>query len=106
MVKADITSDSGVFTFERLKPGRYFAEASYIGMTNFTTEVFEMNDKPVILVPIILTENAKQLEEVVVTATRSLVEVKADRTIFNVQGTINSAGENGLNLLRKAPEYW
>ena len=74
MVKADITSDSGVFTFERLKPGRYFAEASYIGMTNFTTEVFEMNDKPVILVPIILTENAKQLEEVVVTATRSLVE--------------------------------
>ncbi|MBP6566204.1 MAG: TonB-dependent receptor [Saprospiraceae bacterium] len=103
MVKADITSDSGVFTFERLKPGRYFAEASYIGMTNFTTEVFEMNDKPVKMVPIILTENAKQLEEVVVTATRSLVEVKADRTIFNVQGTINSAGENGLNLLRKAP---
>lgn len=103
MVKADITSDSGVFTFERLKPGSYFAEASYIGMTNFTTEVFEMNDKPVILVPIILTENAKQLEEVVVTATRALVEVKADRTIFNVQGTINSAGENGLNLLRKAP---
>jgi len=103
MVKADITSNAGAFNFERLKPGRYFAEASYIGMTNFTTEVFEINDKPIILIPIILSENAKQLEEVVVTATRALVEVKADRTIFNVQGTINSAGENGLNLLRKAP---
>ncbi|MBK8052650.1 MAG: outer membrane beta-barrel protein [Saprospiraceae bacterium] len=50
-----------------------------------------------------LKENAKQLEEVVVTAQRALIEVKADRTVFNVQGTINSAGENGLNLLRKAP---
>ena len=31
------------------------------------------------------------------------METKPDRTIFNVQGTINSAGENGLELLRKAP---
>ncbi len=37
------------------------------------------------------------------TAQRALVEIKPDRTVFNVQGTINSAGDNALQLLRKAP---
>ncbi|MFZ1751783.1 MAG: outer membrane beta-barrel family protein [Saprospiraceae bacterium] len=103
MVKADITGDDGTFAFEKIKSGSYFAEASFIGMTDQKTSVFTINDQPVKIDPIILKENAKQLEEVVVTAQRALIEVKADRTIFNVQGTINSAGENGLNLLRKAP---
>jgi outer membrane receptor protein involved in Fe transport len=31
------------------------------------------------------------------------MEVKPDRTVFNVEGTINSAGDNAIGLLRKAP---
>ncbi len=103
MVKADITEESGNFNFDRLKPGEYFMEASYIGHEEYRSGIFTVFDKPITLVPITLNENAKQLDEVVVSASRALVEVKADRTVFNVQGTINSAGENGLNLLRKAP---
>jgi outer membrane cobalamin receptor len=38
-----------------------------------------------------------------VTTTRAIVEIKPDRTIFNVQGTINAVGSDGLELLRKAP---
>jgi len=102
MVKADITTDNGSFIFERLAAGQYFAEASYIGLTTFTTGIINI-EKSTTLPDIVLQEDAKQLDEVVVTAARALVEVKADRTVFNVQGTINSAGENGLNLLRKAP---
>ena len=102
MVKADITTDNGSFIFERLTAGQYFAEASYIGLTTFTTNMINL-DISTTLPDITLQEDAKQLEEVVVTAARALIEVKADRTVFNVQGTINSAGENGLNLLRKAP---
>ncbi|HMU02095.1 MAG TPA: carboxypeptidase-like regulatory domain-containing protein, partial [Saprospiraceae bacterium] len=102
MVKADITTDNGSFIFERLAAGQYFAEASYIGLTTFITGIINI-EKSTTLPDIVLQEDAKQLDEVVVTAARALVEVKADRTVFNVQGTINSAGENGLNLLRKAP---
>ncbi len=43
------------------------------------------------------------LAEVTVTASRVLVEIKPDRTIFNVDGTINSAGSDAISLLRKAP---
>ncbi|HHS95044.1 MAG TPA: TonB-dependent receptor, partial [Phaeodactylibacter sp.] len=46
---------------------------------------------------------AIELQEATVTATRALVEVKADRTVFNVQGTINAVGEDAISLLRKAP---
>ena len=47
--------------------------------------------------------SAVELETATVTASRAMVEVKPDRTIFNVEGTINSAGDDGLELLRKAP---
>lgn len=102
MVKADITLEDGSFIFEKLLPGQYFAEASYLGMTSFTSNVIELIQS-LVWPDIILQEDVQQLKEVVVTTTRALVEVKADRTVFNVQGTINSAGENGFNLLRKAP---
>jgi hypothetical protein len=32
-----------------------------------------------------------------------MVEVKADRTILNVEGTINATGNDALELLRKSP---
>ncbi|MBK7524053.1 MAG: TonB-dependent receptor [Saprospiraceae bacterium] len=103
LMKADITSEDGFFRFERLKPGSYFLEASYIGYKDGIFNPFLIENESVELRPLILKEDAKQLDEVIVTAKRALVEVKADRTVFNVQGTINSSGENGLNLLRKAP---
>ncbi|MBC7884030.1 MAG: TonB-dependent receptor [Saprospiraceae bacterium] len=103
MVKADITSENGTYVFERIQNGQYFVVASYIGLNDFSTEVFNVNSQSFEVPPIMMTENARQLDEVLVTASRAMVEVKADRTVFNVQGTINSAGENGLNLLRKAP---
>lgn len=102
MVKADITAEDGSFTFRSLEPGSYFAEADYLGMTHYSSGVVELNTS-IVWPDIILQEDVRQLNEVVVTTSRALVEVKADRTVFNVQGTINSAGENGLDLLRKAP---
>jgi iron complex outermembrane receptor protein len=103
LVKADITSEEGLFRFDRIKSGSYFVEASYIGFKDAVFNPFLIQDQSVDLPSLILKEDARQLDEVVVTAQRTLVEVKADRTVFNVQGTINSSGENGLNLLRKAP---
>lgn len=103
MVKADITDDNGEFVFERIAPKNYFLEASFIGMKTYLSEIINISATDIILPNIILSEDSKQLDEVMVTATRALIEVKPDRTVFNVQGTINSAGDNGLNLLRKAP---
>lgn len=43
------------------------------------------------------------LAGVVVTAKKPLIEVKPDKLIFNVENSINAAGGNALELLRKSP---
>ncbi len=48
-------------------------------------------------------KDAIELTTATVTANRVMVEVKPDRTVFNVDGTINSAGDDAMSLMRKAP---
>ena len=43
------------------------------------------------------------MQNVSVTAKKPMVEVKADKTILNVEGTINATGNDALELLRKSP---
>ncbi|HMG68954.1 MAG TPA: TonB-dependent receptor, partial [Chitinophagaceae bacterium] len=50
-----------------------------------------------------LNKLASELKGVTVSSKKPMVEVKADRTILNVEGTINSTGNDALELLRKSP---
>ena len=50
-----------------------------------------------------LEKAAGDMKGVVVTARKPMVEVKADKTILNVEGTINATGSDALDLLRKSP---
>lgn len=103
IVKVESTNDDGSFTFEGLNSGLYFLEITYLGYETKIIPNVKYSNTAIQLGIISLANQSVQLETAIVTSTRSIVEVKADRKIFNVQGTINSAGENGLNLLRKAP---
>lgn len=48
-------------------------------------------------------EKADSLRAVTVKGRKPPVEVKADRTIVNVEGSINAVGQDALELLRKSP---
>ncbi|MBK8390407.1 MAG: hypothetical protein IPL23_14490 [Saprospiraceae bacterium] len=43
------------------------------------------------------------MSEVLVTAKKAVIEVHADMMVFNVSASPNTAGNNGLELLGKAP---
>lgn len=103
LVKVEMTDENGNFIFRLLPKSSYFIEAYFSGMKTYKSDVIEVKDAETKLPSITLTESSQNLDEIQVTAKRTILEVKSDRTIFNVQGTINSVGENGLNLLRKAP---
>ncbi|TAE15595.1 MAG: TonB-dependent receptor [Bacteroidetes bacterium] len=45
----------------------------------------------------------KMLANVTVTARKPMIEVKADKTIFNVEQSINATGSNAMELLQKSP---
>lgn len=104
MVKADISDEEGAFTFVGIPADTYFIEVSYVGYSNIHSSVFEYDGKTLYSVPaVILKEQAEQLAEVVVKSTRPIVEVQPDKTVFNVDGSVNAVGNNALELLRKSP---
>jgi hypothetical protein len=48
-------------------------------------------------------QKADSLKAVMVNGRKPPVEVKADRTIVNVEGSINAVGQSALDILRKSP---
>ncbi|MDR2916638.1 MAG: hypothetical protein LBV74_17720 [Tannerella sp.] len=52
---------------------------------------------------ILLSESASQLNEVVVTAKRALVEQRLDRIVINVSGNMITSGLNINDLLKQLP---
>ncbi len=103
MVKAEITSDNGSFVFSNITFTKYFVEVSYVGMKDFSSDIFELNQGILVLPKIILRPNSNEMQEIEVVARRPMIEVQADKTVFNVENTLNSTGTNGFELLRKAP---
>jgi iron complex outermembrane recepter protein len=104
LVKAAATTETGQFQLVAIPAGQYFLRTSFVGFgelvrTNITTQAGQELDLGILK----FSADGVVLAEAVVTANRRMVEVKPDRTIFNVEGTINATGSDGLQLLRKAP---
>ncbi|NND07039.1 MAG: TonB-dependent receptor [Saprospiraceae bacterium] len=104
LVKANFSELNGAFSFDKLEADTYQLKITYVGFKPFwskTIEVVEGQD--LTMESAILIEQAEELGEVVVKAARPLIEIQPDKTIFNVDGSINAAGSDALELLRKAP---
>ncbi|WP_116127065.1 TonB-dependent receptor domain-containing protein [Lewinella sp. IMCC34183] len=102
LVKVETTDDSGLFQMEEVGARNYDLSVTYLGAQELRRNGLTVSGD-VDLGVLRLTAGGVDLAETTVTADRALVEVKSDRTVFNVQGTINAVGNNGLELLRKAP---
>jgi len=103
LVKGTITGDDGAFEIGGAMAGNYFLKANLIGTGEASGETFDYKGGDQTLEALTLKAAENQLAEVSVVARRPPVEVKADKTVLNVEGTVNSTGLNALELLRKAP---
>ena len=103
LVKGAITDDNGQYEFEQIPSGHYFINVQLLGSGNGAAPVFDYNGGDKIIEKVTLRENTEELTQVTVVARRPLVEVRADKTVLNVEGNLNSQGQNALELLRKAP---
>ena len=103
VVKLVATGDNGVYSFNTIQPGRYLVNTSYVGYVQAYSEVFEFTGSKVTVPAITISKPSGDLAGVVITAKKPIIEVRADKMILNVEGTINAVGNDALELLRKSP---
>jgi hypothetical protein len=104
VIKYTVSDAKGKFAFADVAGGRYFLYVSHIGYTPVSSPVFDLKSgSSTDLPPFRLVRSAGAMTAVTVNGRRPPVEVRADKTILNVEGTINAVGQNALDLLRKSP---
>ncbi len=104
VVDGTVSSESGAYSFAAVRPGQYWLGVSFVGFESFESEPFTLSAGDAYEVPTIaLQSDAVALGQVEVEGEREIVEVLPDKTVLNVQGSINATGSTALELLRKAP---
>jgi iron complex outermembrane receptor protein len=104
LVKVEVTDLDGKFQFLKVPAGRYWVKVSYVGYEAYRSEVFELVDGQTIdLGTFQLQTTASDLDEVVVTAERPILELEDDKMVFNIENSLSATGSNGMELLRKSP---
>ena len=103
LIKLVVTSNNGRFTVNAPQTGSYLVSASFVGYKTAFSQPFEVAGSGITVPDLTISKAAGNLKEVVVTAQKPMIEVKADKTILNVEGTINAVGYDALELLRRSP---
>ena len=101
--KTAITNKEGIFSFSNIPDGNYYLLINAFGYEEYKSERFLKNSTSLTITAIVLKEKTNELSEVVVQTKKPIVQVLADKTVFNVQNTLNATGITGFELLRKAP---
>lgn len=103
IIKLAVTKPEGTYSFSGMKEGNYKIKVTTVGYKTAFSSSFVFNTYDLTVPELKLVKVAGNLSNVTVISTRPMVEVKADKTILNVEGTINAMGSNALELIRKSP---
>ncbi len=94
-------SDSlGQFVFKGLSPGSYLLTAHALG---YSPKEMMINVQRDTTLSLRLKPLEGRLKAVTVVGNKPIIERRSDRIIFNVSSSIQAAGSNGLEVLKKAP---
>lgn len=102
VAKLTVSDNQGAFSFPA-DQGKYLVSVTYVGYLPAYSKVFDVASADVTVDALTLLKTEGTMQGVTVTSKKPLVEVRADKTIMNVEGTINAVGQDALELLRKSP---
>jgi hypothetical protein len=100
-----ITLTGGEFSFDNIKPGKYFVKVSYLGYApNGKPAEVTTGNKQVVVDTIFLAESSQSLDEVTVTGERLKGQELVDRTVYSIPAKIAQSSSNGYEILKKIPQ--
>ena len=103
-MKGTLSSNNGSFQFDKMVSGTYFIMVRNIEFNNYISRpIIIQKDEIYALDTIRLETKVTGLAEIVVKGEKALIEVHADKMVYNVAGSANASGNNGLELLNKTP---
>ncbi|MEH6770029.1 outer membrane beta-barrel family protein [Maribacter arcticus] len=98
-IKGTVTNDNGFYQFSGIKEGTYQIVASYIENT-VESQLIQLSKETEI--ETLVLNSAQQLDEVVVTQKKPILEHMADRHVFNIENTALS--DNDIwSVLKRTP---
>ena len=97
------TGKDGQYEFLDIADGKYFVSVSNVGYAKVVSAPFEVSNSTINVPVLVISEQAKDLRGVTVTAKKPFIEARPDKTIVNVDASPTSAGATVLELLEKSP---
>ncbi|MEP6711729.1 MAG: outer membrane beta-barrel protein [Ferruginibacter sp.] len=103
--KKTISSSTGSFAIEDIKPGRYYLRASSIGYHTYQSSLIYLDEKTenITLPDIVLQPQSKELKEVLVTSKKNTFEISNGKLIYNVDQSVAATGSSAFELLQRTP---
>jgi outer membrane receptor protein involved in Fe transport len=104
-VTSSVCGDDGRFVLPGLVAGTYTLRVSFLGYQDLTRSeiMIPADGGAVALGTLSLLPATQQLGEVVVTARKSLIEEKVDRTVYNAEQDQTIRGGDATDVLKRVP---
>lgn len=102
LVNATVTDEKGQFLLEKVGNGTYHLRVSFVGFKVFKKDII-IKDGPIKLDPIILAEDATNLDSVSVIGEAEAVILKTDTVEFNASAFKTTDEASLEDLLKKLP---
>lgn len=101
---AAITDNKGRFTLENIKAGNYVLRISFIGLSPLQSKPFSVDGQNKLAMgQFDLAGASGQLEEVVVSGRKSMMNTSIDRKVYNVEQDIMNKTGTASDILRNIP---
>ncbi|MBS1654287.1 MAG: TonB-dependent receptor [Bacteroidetes bacterium] len=100
-----VSDNTGYFVFDHLQPGKYELSIDFVGYKSVIKSYTIAGTDDSFLQDIIYMIPASSiLQNVVVTASKAIVENKIDKLVYNVDKDVTSQGGTATDVLRKVPQ--
>lgn len=105
LVKGALSSETGVYTFGNIKPGSYLVKVTSVGYMKVISNTFYAAESadPIVVPVLVMHADSHSLQTLTITASKPLIEHRADRVVMNVENSILAAGNSAMDILERAP---